>query len=68
MLEDMDIYVVAPEDLILSKLYWARDSLSELQLGDVKNLLNGVEKLDEDYLEEWARYLKIEELFWKAKE
>ncbi len=67
-LEDMEIYVVSPEDLILSKLYWARESSSELQLGDVKNLLKSVEKLDEDYLKEWTRYLKIEELFRKVTE
>jgi hypothetical protein len=66
--EDMDIYVVAPEDLVLSKLYWAKDSLSELQLGDVKNLLKGVKNLDEDYLKQWARYLNVEELYRKVKE
>ncbi len=67
MLEDLEIYVVAPEDLILSKLYWARDSFSELQLGDVKNLLNSMEILDKDYIEEWTRYLEVEELYRKVK-
>jgi hypothetical protein len=68
MFEDMEIYVTAPEDLILSKLYWAKDSLSELQLGDVKNLLKGVKNLDEEYLKQWARYLNVEELYRKVKE
>ncbi len=66
--EGMEIYVAAPEDLILSKLYWAKDSLSELQLGDVKNLIKGVKSLDEDYLKQWARYLNIEKLYRKIKE
>jgi hypothetical protein len=68
MFEDMEIYVTAPEDLILSKLYWAKDSLSELQLGDVKNLLKGVKNLDEEYLKQWARYLNVEELYRKVNE
>jgi hypothetical protein len=33
-----DLWVVTPEDLLLSKLHGARTSRSELQLGDVKNL------------------------------
>lgn len=66
--EDMEIYVAAPEDLVLSKLYWAKDSLSELQLGDVKNLLKAVKSLNKDYLKQWAGYLNVEELYRKVKE
>ena len=36
---DFETWIVSVEDLILSKLYWARDSKSELQLRDVQNLL-----------------------------
>lgn len=39
-LGDFETWVVTREDLILSKLYWARHSKSELQLRDVKNLLS----------------------------
>jgi hypothetical protein len=39
-LGDFQTWIVTREDLILSKLYWARDSKSELQLRDVKNLLS----------------------------
>ena len=35
--------LVAPEDLIISKLDWARESRSEVQLTDVRNLLASVE-------------------------
>jgi len=31
--------VVSKEDLILSKLLWAKESLSERQLADVENLI-----------------------------
>jgi len=50
------------------KMYWAQDSLSELQLGDVKNLLKGVKNIDYDYLKQWAEYLGIAELYRKVKE
>src|SRR5580658_551407 len=35
---DFETWIVSKEDLILSKLFWAKDSHSELQLRDVKNL------------------------------
>jgi len=38
-LGDFETWIVSVEDLILSKLYWARDSKSELQRRDVQNLL-----------------------------
>ena len=36
---DFETWIVSREDLILSKLYWARESRSEMQLRDVGNLL-----------------------------
>jgi len=35
---DFEIWVVSKEDLILSKLHWARESHSERQLADVEDL------------------------------
>ena len=61
------IWIVSPEDLILSKLYWARESLSELQMGDVRNMLEAVPTLDQAYLAHWARELGIEPLLEKVK-
>lgn len=61
------IWVVAPEDLILSKLYWARESLSELQLGDVRNLLEAVPTVDWEYMEHWAQELGIRPLLEEVK-
>lgn len=57
---DFQTWIVRLEDLILSKLYWARDSRSELQLRDVHNLL-GLE-CDLDYLRSRAKALAVEEL------
>ena len=44
--DGQDLYVVRPEDLILSKLEWAKDSKSEIQLRNVQNRLQSVKNLD----------------------
>ena len=61
--ENHTFHIVAPEDLILSKLEWAKDSRSEVQLNDVRNLLAGVQDLDRDYLKRWAGRLGVESLY-----
>ncbi|MEW6488242.1 MAG: hypothetical protein AB1578_10060 [Thermodesulfobacteriota bacterium] len=58
----VSFHIVAPEDLILSKLDWARDSRSELQLGDVRNLVEAVADLDREYLATWAAKLSLSDL------
>jgi predicted nucleotidyltransferase len=59
-LGDFETWIVSREDLILSKLYWARDSNSELQLRDVKNLLTA--DCDMAYLHSCADDLGVKEL------
>jgi hypothetical protein len=49
-IDDQDLYLVSPEDLILSKLDWAKDSRSQVQLADVRNLLKDVKGLNRRYL------------------
>ena len=51
------VWLVSKEDLIISKLDWARDSRSELQLGDVKNLL--ASGYDVEYLARWTKDLGL---------
>ncbi len=49
------IFVISPEDLILSKLEWSQESLSEIQENDIKNIMRVLDKgLDKKYLETWA--------------
>jgi len=64
--DGQDLYVVAPEDLILSKLVWAKDSQSEVQLRDVQNLLQSVKGLDQRYLSRWAKQLGVDSLYRQA--
>jgi aminoglycoside-2''-adenylyltransferase len=59
-LDEMEIWIVSKEDLIISKLYWASDSHSEFQLRDVKKLLKS--GYDAVYLDEWTRKLGLSEL------
>lgn len=61
-IRDFETWVVSKEDLILSKLVWAKDSHSEFQLRDVKNLVST--GCDGSYIDGWAAKLEVTEL-WK---
>lgn len=60
-----EISVISLEDLILSKLLWAKDSRSEKQLTDVENLLQN--DFDNDYVMFWINKLGLEELFGQCQ-
>lgn len=49
------VYFLSPEDLILAKLRWHKESGSELQLRDVESVLQFQKKLDRTYLGKWAK-------------
>lgn len=66
-IDGLRVYMVAPEDLVLSKLFWAKDNHSERQLADVRGVLKQVEGLDYSYMEAWARELGISDLFEEAR-
>lgn len=53
-------FLVSKEDLILSKRVWAKGSRSELQFGDVRNLL--ATGFDDEYVGHWAVSLDVEML------
>jgi hypothetical protein len=56
-IENFETWIVSKEDLILSKLFWAKDSHSELQLRDVKNLVST--GCDRSYIERWTKELDL---------
>jgi hypothetical protein len=56
------IWIVSPEDLILSKLVWARDGESALQMRDVRELRASLQGLDMAYLRRWADELGVGDL------
>ena len=53
-------WIASREDLILSKLVWARDAKSELQLRDVRQLVGA--SVDFEYVRRWASTLGVTEL------
>lgn len=56
-------WIVTREDLILSKLDWGKDSGSELQLRDVRSLMN--DSIDRGYVEQWAKRLGVDTMLRK---
>ena len=59
-IDGIDTYVASPEDSILSKLEWAKESGSEVQLRDVAQMISAFAKsLDWVYLRSWASDLGI---------
>jgi hypothetical protein len=64
----VDVY--SPEDMILIKLDWYRqtDESSDRQWGDVLGVLRVQgERLDNDYLDHWARELGLTDLLTRAR-
>ena len=59
--QDFETWIVSKEDLVLSKLFWAKDSHSELQLRDVKNLVSS--GCDRAYIEQWTQALDVSKLW-----
>jgi hypothetical protein len=66
-IEGSPVSIVSPEDLILSKLIWAKTSPSELQLRDVRQLLLHSVEIDNEYLTNWSKKLGVEDLLINAK-
>ena len=58
---DFETWIVSKEDLILSKMFWAKDSHSELQLRDVRNLIET--GCNREYIERWTAELGLSRLW-----
>ncbi|HEV2478283.1 MAG TPA: DUF6036 family nucleotidyltransferase [Puia sp.] len=52
------IYVVSPEDLIISKLIWIQKLQSAIQMADIRNLVAS-DNLDWEYINLWMGILKL---------
>jgi hypothetical protein len=52
------VYVVSPEDLLISKLIWIQDFQSAVQIEDIKSLVV-VDNLDWIYISKWIKQLKL---------
>ncbi|MFZ4695399.1 MAG: hypothetical protein ACOYMV_09755 [Verrucomicrobiia bacterium] len=65
VIEDFSTWIASKEDLIISKLHWAKDSHSELQLSDVKNLV--ATGCDHDYIHRWTQELGLSSLWQECR-
>jgi hypothetical protein len=61
------VWVVSPEDLILSKLCWVKKSESELQRRDVEDIFAAIPDLDRSYLREWSEVLGVRSLLGEVE-
>jgi len=66
-IKDNLMWIVSPEDLILAKLDWAKESLSEIQLSDIQNIINSLNNLDWNYINHWIKKLKLQNIYNKLK-
>lgn len=67
IIENKPMWFISAEDLILSKLLWAKDSHSEIQLKDIRNLVGTVSNLDIRYLDSWISKLGLEQIYKEVK-
>ncbi len=61
---DFELWVVSKEDLILSKLHWAQQTLSERQLADVENLI--ATGCDLEYVRTWSAALNLTDMLTRV--
>lgn len=64
-----EIYIISPEDLIISKLIWSKNvGTSERQIADCQSIWKiNQENLDSGYIEEWVDLLNIKDEFNRLK-
>lgn len=60
---EIDLWVTSPEDAVLTKLEWAKETASGQQIQDALGiLLVQRDRLDEGYLKEWAVALGVSDM------
>ncbi|MFH1454524.1 MAG: hypothetical protein ABIH00_11195 [Armatimonadota bacterium] len=67
LIENKPMWFITAEDLILSKLLWAKASFSETQLKDIGNLFKTVKDMDKDYIEHWIKKLELYDVYEKVE-
>jgi hypothetical protein len=57
-IDDIPVWTVSPEDLIISKLEWIQQLQSDKQSSDISMLLN-THGIDREYITNWCNKLKL---------
>lgn len=55
---NVDLWIISPEDLIISKLQWIQILESGKQKSDIRNLLDN-DQLDLEYIKYWCNSLRL---------
>jgi hypothetical protein len=63
----LTLWIISPEDLLLSKLAWGKRGASARQAADVRTLLRDVAELDWAYVEEWADRIGVRDWLDRAR-
>jgi predicted nucleotidyltransferase len=67
-IDGVDVIALTPEDVIISKLLWAKMGESSLQIGDVAGVLKVQQSsLDFPYIEKWVHELGLESQWNEAR-
>jgi len=56
--QELEIFLVTAEDLLLSKLIWIQELQSGLQMEDIRQL-NRIKNLDRGYINQWISALRL---------
>ncbi len=64
-IDDFSTWIASKEDLIISKLFWAKDSRSEIQMRDVQNLV--ATGSDVAYIDNWTKDLGLFNLWEQCR-
>jgi len=62
----IEFWTTTPEDLIVAKLSWARDTHSEMQIRDIANLTSS--EYDSDYVTRWIERLDLWNIWNEVEE
>ena len=65
--DGVPLWMISPEDLILYKCLWGRDSISEMQIKDVRNILEMANDLDMEYIEKWISKLELDDFIKEVR-
>jgi hypothetical protein len=64
-IDNFSTWIASKEDLVISKLFWAKDSHSEIQMRDVKNLI--ASGCDSVYINSWMKELGLSDLWQEVQ-
>lgn len=67
IINGQEVYFLAPEDLILSKLVWYQSSLSTRHLEDIESVFSiSGDQMNSNYLELWGKKLGVLDILKKC--